>query len=149
MTAAVEAAPALHTDLGVPLAGWGRTARTVGTVAQPASIDDVAHALARPGHAVARGMGRSYGDAAQCSGGLTIDVTGLHRIGEVDEEAGTVEVEGGTTLHELMKRVLPAGWFVAVTPGTRYVSVGGAIAADVHGKNHHRRRELRPPRASR
>jgi decaprenylphospho-beta-D-ribofuranose 2-oxidase len=83
-------------------------------------------------------MGRSYGDAAQCSGGLTVDVTGLDRIGDVDEATGTIQVEGGVSLHELMKRIVPAGWFVGVTPGTRYVSVGGAIAADVHGKNHHR-----------
>ena len=83
-------------------------------------------------------MGRSYGDAAQCSGGLTVDVTGLDHIGEVDEATGTIQVEGGANLHELMKRIVPAGWFVGATPGTRYVSVGGAIAADVHGKNHHR-----------
>jgi decaprenylphospho-beta-D-ribofuranose 2-oxidase len=137
VTAAVEAAPTLQTDIDVPLAGWGRTPRTVGTVVQPATADDVVRALERAGRAVARGMGRSYGDAAQCSGGQTIDVTRLDRIGEVDEETGTIEVEGGATLHQLMKRILPAGWFVAVTPGTRYVSVGGAIAADVHGKNHH------------
>jgi decaprenylphospho-beta-D-ribofuranose 2-oxidase len=137
VTAAVEAAPTPHTDLDVPLAGWGRTLRTAGAVTRPESVDDVVAALTGPGHAVARGMGRSYGDAAQCSGGLTIDMTRLDRIGEVDEETGTIEVEGGATLHELMKRILPAGWFVAVTPGTRYVSVGGAIAADVHGKNHH------------
>jgi decaprenylphospho-beta-D-ribofuranose 2-oxidase len=137
VTAAVEAAPAVQTDLDVPLAGWGRTPRTVGTVTRPGSADDVLCALARPGRAVARGMGRSYGDAAQCSGGLTIDVTGLDAVGQVDVETGTIDVEGGATLHEVMKRTLPAGWFVAVTPGTRYVSIGGAIAADVHGKNHH------------
>ncbi len=138
MTAAVEAAPDLQPHLDVPLAGWGRTARTVGTVTRPACVDDVAHALAGARHVVARGMGRSYGDAAQCSGGLTVDVTGLSHIGEVDDATGTIEVDGGASLHELMKRIVPAGWFVGVTPGTRYVSVGGAIAADVHGKNHHR-----------
>jgi decaprenylphospho-beta-D-ribofuranose 2-oxidase len=137
--AAVEAAPTptLHTDIDVPLAGWGRTPRTVGVVARPESADEVARALAAAGCVIPRGMGRSYGDAAQCSGGVTIDVTRLDEIGEVDEEEGTIEVGGGVTLHELMKRILPVGWFVAVTPGTRYVSVGGAIAADVHGKNHH------------
>ena len=83
-------------------------------------------------------MGRSYGDAAQCSGGLTVDASGLSHIGEVDDATGTIEVDGGVSLHELMQRIIPAGWFVRVTPGTRYVSVGGAIAADVHGKNHHR-----------
>ncbi len=141
MIAAVEAAPAPRTEPGPPprpLAGWGRTARTVSAVTRPAFVDDVVRSLAGTRHVVARGMGRSYGDAAQCSGGLTLDVTGLDRIGEVDEATGTVQVEGGANLHELMKRIVPAGWFVGVTPGTRYVSVGGAIAADVHGKNHHR-----------
>ena len=56
----------------------------------------------------------------------------------LDEAAGTIEVGGGVSLHDLMRHLIPAGWFVAVTPGTRYVTVGGAIAADVHGKNHHR-----------
>jgi len=87
---------------------------------------------------IPRGLGRSYGDAAQCSGGLTIDTTGLSRMGELDESSGTIEVGGGVSLHDLMRTIIPAGWFVAVTPGTRYVTVGGAIAADVHGKNHHR-----------
>ena len=59
-------------------------------------------------------------------------------IGAIDEASGTIEVGGGASLHDLMRSIIPAGWFVAVTPGTRYVSVGGAIAADVHGKNHHR-----------
>lgn len=138
MTAAVTAAPTLPYENDVPLAGWGRTARTYGTVTRPASVDDVVAALAGSRRALPRGMGRSYGDAAQCSGGLTIDVTGLDRIGQIDETTGTIEVEGGASLHRVMQRILPAGWFVAVTPGTRFVSVGGAIAADVHGKNHHR-----------
>ncbi len=91
-----------------------------------------------PDGLIARGMGRSYGDAAQCSGGLTLDMTGLDHIGALDETLGTIEVGGGVHLHALMRHLIPMGWFVAVTPGTRYVTVGGAIAADVHGKNHHR-----------
>jgi decaprenylphospho-beta-D-ribofuranose 2-oxidase len=87
---------------------------------------------------IARGLGRSYGDAAQCSGGLTLDLTGFSEIGTLDAATGTIEVGAGASLHDIMRRVIPAGWFVAVTPGTRYVTVGGAIAADVHGKNHHR-----------
>ena len=87
---------------------------------------------------IARGLGRSYGDAAQRSGGLVLDVTRLDWIGEIDASTGTIEVGAGASLHALMIRTLPRGWFVAVTPGTRYVTVGGAIAADVHGKNHHR-----------
>jgi decaprenylphospho-beta-D-ribofuranose 2-oxidase len=67
-----------------------------------------------------------------------MDLTGLDHIGPIDPREGTVEVGAGVSLHRLMRRSIPEGWFVAVTPGTRFVTVGGAIAADVHGKNHHR-----------
>jgi decaprenylphospho-beta-D-ribofuranose 2-oxidase len=122
-----------------PLSGWGRTAPTTGLVSRPVDLSSVHESLrGQPGSAIARGLGRSYGDAAQCTGGLTIDTCGLTHIGALNENAGTIEVGGGVSLHDLMRRLIPAGWFVAVTPGTRYVTVGGAIAADVHGKNHHR-----------
>ena len=122
-----------------PLSGWGRTTPTTALVSRPADAASVERALrTHTTGVIARGLGRSYGDAAQCSGGLTLDVTGLDWIGAVDEGSGTVEVGAGVSLHDLMRAIIPAGWFVGVTPGTRYVSVGGAIAADVHGKNHHR-----------
>jgi len=121
------------------LSGWGRTAPTTALVSRPVDPSSVSSSFrAHHGGVIARGLGRSYGDAAQCTGGLTIDTAGLSAIGELDEAAGTIEVGGGVSLHDLMRRLIPAGWFVTVTPGTRYVSVGGAIAADVHGKNHHR-----------
>ena len=122
-----------------PLSGWGRTTPTTALVSRPVDASSVLASLHdHPGGVIARGLGRSYGDAAQCSGGLTIDTAGLSHIGALDEAVGTIEVGGGVSLHDLMRRLIPAGWFVAVTPGTRYVTVGGAIAADVHGKNHHR-----------
>ncbi len=122
-----------------PLSGWGRTAVTTALVARPPDASSVwSSLLAAPGGVIARGQGRSYGDAAQCSGGLTIDTSGLGRIGALDEMVGTIEVGGGVSLHDLMRHLIPAGWFLPVTPGTRYVTVGGAIASDVHGKNHHR-----------
>lgn len=122
-----------------PLSGWGRTAPTTALVSRPLDASSVLASMHdHSGGVIARGLGRSYGDAAQCSGGLTIDTAGLGHIGALNEVAGTIEVGGGVSLHNLMRRLIPAGWFVAVTPGTRYVTVGGAIAADVHGKNHHR-----------
>ncbi len=108
------------------------------SVSRPVDVSSILASFgAQPGGVIARGLGRSYGDAAQCTGGLTLDTAALSHIGALDEMVGTIKVGGGVSLHDLMRRLIPAGWFVAVTPGTRYITVGGAIAADVHGKNHH------------
>ncbi|HWD53784.1 MAG TPA: FAD-binding oxidoreductase [Acidimicrobiales bacterium] len=107
-------------------------------MASPSDEDTVVRLLEHPGRPlIARGLGRSYGDAAQSSGGLVVETARLSWIGELDEETGCIEVGGGVSLHHLLQEVIPRGWFVAVTPGTRHVSVGGAIASDIHGKNHH------------
>ena len=80
-------------------------------------------------------MGRSYGDAAQLAGGLVLDTTRLKGF-ELDAADGTVTACAGVTLGELLERSCPLGWMVPVVPGTQHVSVGGAIASDIHGKNH-------------
>ena len=86
---------------------------------------------------VTRGLGRAYGDAAQNAGGLVVDATGVNGILSFDRDEGVVRVAAGTSIDELLRAIVPTGWFVAVTPGTRFVTVGGAIAADIHGKDHH------------
>jgi decaprenylphospho-beta-D-ribofuranose 2-oxidase len=124
----------------VTLTGWGRLAPSSAELAEPATDADAAAVLqaAAPSRGlIARGLGRSYNNAAQCGGGLVISTARLNRIIALDAATGLAACEAGVSLEQLMVAGLPAGWFVPVSPGTRQVTVGGAIAADVHGKNHH------------
>jgi decaprenylphospho-beta-D-ribofuranose 2-oxidase len=122
----------------VTLTGWGRLAPTTATLAEPADPQAVAELLnGTSGPVIPRGLGRAYNNAAQSAGGTVLSTARLARILSLDPGTGIVTAEAGVSLEDLMVAGLPHGWFVPVSPGTRQVTVGGAIAADVHGKNHH------------
>ena len=118
------------------LAGWGRFRPVETRVARMRDERDVAAALSGGTALIARGNGRAYGDSA-VSPGLTLDMRGMDRMLSFDADRGVLVAEAGVLLADVIAAFLPQGWFPAVTPGTKFVSLGGAIAADVHGKNHH------------
>jgi decaprenylphospho-beta-D-ribofuranose 2-oxidase len=121
------------------LTGWGGTSPSAAVVHEGRDVDDLVKAASQapPRGLVARGLGRSYNDAAQNAGGLVLDATAHDRFHAFDEAAGIVRVAAGASIGDLLDVGVPRGWFPPVTPGTRHVTVGGAVAADVHGKNHH------------
>ncbi len=120
------------------LTGWGRTNPDTTQVVQPANVEQLQAVVqaAPPQSLIARGLGRSYGDAAQLKNGMVIELPAFDRI-ELDPASGSVTAGAGVSLDQILRVIVPAGFFLPVTPGTRNVTVGGAIAADVHGKNHH------------
>ncbi len=92
----------------------------------------------RGGPLLPYGLGRSYGDSCLNEGGTLLLTRGLNRFQAFDAQTGLLRVEAGVTLEEILKFAVPRGWFLPTTPGTKFVTVGGALANDVHGKNHHR-----------
>ena len=121
-----------------PVSSWGRLSRDLHEVVDLDDRSSAAERIAgsrRPG--LPFGNGRSYGDVCLNAGGTLWATRGLDRFLAFDERTGVIECEAGVTLKEVIDVALPRGWFPAVTPGTQFVTVGGAVANDVHGKNHH------------
>jgi decaprenylphospho-beta-D-ribofuranose 2-oxidase len=138
-----RAAPAGATPVSV--GGWGGGQTAAVSLLRPVDAEQLAATVAgcsqspsgvsRSAGAIARGMGRSYGDAAQLAGGAVLDITGLKGL-ELDADDGVATAQAGITIGELLAALAPRGWAVPVVPGTQHVTVGGAIASDIHGKNH-------------
>ena len=120
-----------------PVQSWGRVGAPGHHLVTPNTIAQARAAIAGSGDWLAHGMGRSYGDVALSAGGTLISTRALDRFVAFDRDSGILEAEAGVTLEEVIRIALPHGWFLPTTPGTKYVSLGGAVANDVHGKNHH------------
>jgi decaprenylphospho-beta-D-ribofuranose 2-oxidase len=123
--------------LNTEFTGWGRAKTASSLSAKPQRSAELAGIPSPDDRLIAYGLGRSYGDAALNTEQRVVRMTSLERALEFDREQGILVCEAGMNLDDLISIVLPHGWFVPVTPGTRFVTVGGCIAADVHGKNHH------------
>ncbi len=122
------------------LSGWGRFPVQSCLVARPDKSRDLGR-LAQDGEVasiLARGLGRSYGDAALNAGQGVVLTPGLDRFLSFDSHSGVLHAQGGVSLAQIVETFVPRGWFLPVVPGTKFVTLGGAIACDVHGKNHHR-----------
>src|ERR1700691_6581202 len=121
------------------LSGWGRYPLSESDVYRPDRISELqAVVTGNSTSLIARGAGRAYGDAALNEQNRVVDLTRLNRMLSFDAASGLLRCEAGVTIAELIDVFLPRGVFPPVTPGTRFVTLGGSVAADVDGKNHHR-----------
>ena len=121
----------------VAVTSWGRLGQFEHELHPLADRWQVAQQLQRDRYGLAYGMGRSYGDVCLNPGGVLWQSTGLDRFIAFDEQHGTLACEAGVLIRDIQRLCVPRGWMLPVVPGTQLVTVGGAIANDIHGKNHH------------
>ena len=133
----------LHPASSIPfetrtITGWGRTSPVVARVLRPYNVEPLQDFIreAPPQSLIPRGLGRSYGDASQRRDAAVVDLSAFNRI-MLHPDNATVTAGSGVSLQEVLRVIVPSGFFLPFIPGTRNVTVGGAIATDVHGKNHH------------
>lgn len=119
------------------LSGWGRFPVIEARVLAPRSLQALRHLVQSEQSLIARGNGRAYGDSA-ISRSATVHMRHFNRMLDFDPATGQLVAESGVLIGDIIAAFLPRGWFPMITPGTKFVSLGGAIAADVHGKNHHK-----------
>lgn len=117
------------------ISGWGSYPIVESSVCHPLGQSQLQTCLSDGFSGIARGMGRSYGDSSLAA--ETIDMLSIQHHLDFDEQTGELSCQAGVTLADILSLFVPRGWFLPVTPGTKFVSLGGAIASDVHGKNHH------------
>ena len=117
------------------LSGWGNYPTTTGTIIPLSTKINLANDLKNTQNVIAQGNSRSYGDSALSE--QVINTRPYALFEDFDQESGELTVQAGALLEEILEAFVPRGWFLAITPGTKLITVGGAIASDVHGKNHH------------
>ena len=125
-------------NISKTLSGWGRNSKAVVKILNPKDKEELQDIIlnSKKNSLIARGLGRSYGDAAQLNNGSVINLDYFQHI-YLDKAKGILNAGGGVSFDNLLKKIIPEGFFLPVSPGTRNVTNGGPIAADVHGKNHH------------
>ena len=122
------------------LSGWGNNKFTNSKVYFPNNITEIKSFI--KGKTIARGLGKSYGDSS-IQPNSTIITTKLNKVLHLDLKKGILLAESGISVLEIIEKIIPHGWFLPITPGSKFISLGGMIAADVHGKNHHKRGSFR------
>ena len=117
--------------------GWGRVSFANVNSLKPKSLNELKTIIkkAEKSSLIVYGKGKSYGDAAQLNNETIIELTNFNKV-IFNKKRAIIEVEGGVTLEEIIDKIIPHGYFLPVTPGIKGITIGGAIAADVHGKNH-------------